>query len=549
MERHIKTFNSHEEYLEFIMSGNVLYPNVSICEDEYESYYNDNGTIDKAHTIKYILNIYDDNSFPPQLVDTIEFNSANELCNYILPGLSAFTPEEEYQYNNYWGGTLYVYNDNRKPNFFIPLTIGEEPEHDWDYDYLINLTINEGNNITNSSYQIMSYIKDYLNSQPGVEKVFNLAVYQSNFDINCVLKCVSGDTLLMTEMISGIINNDGLFGYYFERPRDSYTYTYFNFGTYEGEDIVIVFSGNSSDEMTLNDYFDDMGWPKSKVEAIKEAMINKAIDDKEVVVEVEYDIRPYMIEIYVSNNGSETYDINSCTFYSAYTFDTADELLDANLGYEFGLGSWGWNNDDNDNIDNMDFVGWFDGFNPSNYDSSNSYIYINEGNSIREFIEGAPSDFIDYLTLSLKTYLLNAPQYKTLQCFVSEAPISANYRLIFEGSLSYTIPLNSPSDLENVQIPDYNGAFNLGNVEVSLNDGSYTFVEYNGSTTSTTYYVLEYNANDNFVNPKYTYYENGVYVENGILDLTSSENAGILECIEDYLEANNEIHIYVTRIL
>lgn len=565
MERHIKTFANHEEYLEFITCGNTLYPNVSICEDEYEAYYNDNGTIDKAHTIKYILNIYDDNSFPPQLVDTVEFDSANELCNYILPGLSAFTPEDEYNYYNYNFGTLYAYQDHRKPDFFVPIYIDEEPEHDDDYDYSLYLEISEGGNINANSYQMVSYIKDYLSSQPGVERVFNAIRYSNYFNEYCRMEFVSGDTLLDVSDIYNVLDDGQGDSYLFNFNFGmwGYTHTYYNFGTYEGEDIVMTLSADSVTDMTLNDYFSDMGWSQSKIDAIKEDMLNQVLADKQLIVEAEFDEPPYTIEIWVSNNGSETYSISDCTLFSAYTFNTVDDLLDANLGYEFGLGSWGWDYDGNDNIDYMEFIDWFSYFNCGNYDSCQSYVHISEGSSIREYISYAPRDYIDYLTLSFKYYISrNASQFRTLQCFVTEAPIIGDYMLTFDNIVRTPIVLTTPSDIENIEFP-YNDQvqnYYIGSILIESADTpeppqrsvtyTYTFYEYNNFNPDQgdIWIDLYYYCNDGFMNPYYEKYEMGTgMIDSGQMDLTSSENTDILTCIEDYLSANNTIEVHVVE--
>jgi hypothetical protein len=44
---HLRVFENHEDYEFFIASGTMYYPNVSVCEEQYEAHYNDNGTIDK----------------------------------------------------------------------------------------------------------------------------------------------------------------------------------------------------------------------------------------------------------------------------------------------------------------------------------------------------------------------------------------------------------------------------------------------------------------------------------------------------------------------
>lgn len=49
IERHIKVFETHDDYEDFIMNGRVLMPNVSVCEDEYDCHFNDDGTIDRVH--------------------------------------------------------------------------------------------------------------------------------------------------------------------------------------------------------------------------------------------------------------------------------------------------------------------------------------------------------------------------------------------------------------------------------------------------------------------------------------------------------------------
>jgi hypothetical protein len=47
MGTHIKVFSNHSDYEAFIASGTVYMPNVSVCEQEYEVHYLDNGHIDK----------------------------------------------------------------------------------------------------------------------------------------------------------------------------------------------------------------------------------------------------------------------------------------------------------------------------------------------------------------------------------------------------------------------------------------------------------------------------------------------------------------------
>jgi hypothetical protein len=51
MRRHIKTFSTHADYEDFINeeSREFLWPNVSVCEDEYDCHFNDDGTIDRVH--------------------------------------------------------------------------------------------------------------------------------------------------------------------------------------------------------------------------------------------------------------------------------------------------------------------------------------------------------------------------------------------------------------------------------------------------------------------------------------------------------------------
>lgn len=56
---HVRAFETHEDYEEFLNSGDMKYPNLSVCEQPYEVHYNDNGHIDKV-SISDINNNIDD---------------------------------------------------------------------------------------------------------------------------------------------------------------------------------------------------------------------------------------------------------------------------------------------------------------------------------------------------------------------------------------------------------------------------------------------------------------------------------------------------------
>lgn len=437
MRRHIKTFGTHADYEDFINeeSREFLWPNISICEEEYHGHFNDNGTIDKAHTVIYKINIYEEvynpstGNYDMNFINSEEFNSINELFNFVLPS-SGECVSPDYNYIKYNFGQLGMYEDHRKPDVFLPIIVdGTKPEYDWDWDGTFYLALPEGKCLSGNSYQFTSAIEDYLQSQDGEEKVLNVGVERSKLNKNCQIAMVYNynGVEILDEDWFGSYNNmiddgNGSSALFYDvdaclNDGDGNYRIKYDYGTYEGEDIEIeITSANMNTCVTLDDYFLNTGWSQAKIDSIKTSMINQLLEDKWCLLHYEYDEIPYSLEIYKSSSYvSGSTALTACTLHTAYTFDTPDEVLDFSVPFDYYIGSWygstgstGW----------CQFMGWFDSqVNPHSYSWNQVGWGIFDGNTIKEEITyDADSGDKDRMINAVRNYL--RWNGHVLKCFV-----------------------------------------------------------------------------------------------------------------------------------
>lgn len=254
----------------------------------------------------------------------------------------------------------------------------------------------------------------------------------------------------------------------------------------------------------------------------------------------------YKIELWLSNDGEETYNIGNCTLYTAYTFNTVDELLDFNeqpTEY-YGIGSWGWKSISNPDI--AEFYGWFDEFNPSEFEDEKSYWGIYDFNSIRQELiqdsEDFPEGTTDGMINAVKNYLdIN----KVLKCFIQEVPSEpGNYTLDFDRASVSDIILEFPSEIRTVTFYGSRIMFKFGTIVINVDAETglpyYTFVEGVEPRNDTFAYLYYYNGNS-FIHATSYFYENGKHKSTDEGDLPED----VIACIEDYLSQHKVIHIHV----
>lgn len=102
MGTYTKVFRNHSEYTQYVNSGTMVRPNVSICKAEDDVHFNAGNDV----TIEYKIEVYEEGSspFPPinegggikgavkssdypygELLTAVTFNSAEELMDFTFP--------------------------------------------------------------------------------------------------------------------------------------------------------------------------------------------------------------------------------------------------------------------------------------------------------------------------------------------------------------------------------------------------------------------------------------------------------------------------------